>query len=80
MVVVGFRAQPAADIGARLLQDAAVRAALAAAGAGDSRTIEDQIRLCEIPAPPLQEAARARVFADEFRALGLANVRIDKEG
>ena len=54
MVVVGFRAQPAADIGARLLQDAAVRVALT--------------------------AARARVFADEFRALGLANVRIDKEG
>ena len=80
MVVVGLRAQPAVDIGARLLQDAAVRAALDAARAGESRAIEDQIRLCEIPAPPFQEAARARVFADEFRALGLGHVRIDKEG
>jgi tripeptide aminopeptidase len=68
------------DIGARLMQDAAVRAAVEAIRADEARTIEDQIRLCEIPAPPFKEAARARAYADAFRAAGLTNVRSDKEG
>lgn len=69
-----------ADVGARLVREAAVRVALDAARADEPRTIEDQVRLCEIPAPPFKEAARARVYADDFRALGLRNVRIDREG
>lgn len=68
------------DIGSRLMQDAAVRAALDAVRADEPRTIEDQIRLCEVPAPPFKEAARARVYADAFRAAGLRDVRIDREG
>ena len=63
-----------------LLADTAVRAALDAARADEPRTIEDQIRLCEIPAPPFKEAERARVFADAFRTEGLRNVRIDRVG
>ena len=73
------RAQ-SADIGARLMQDAAVRAALEAVRADEPRTIDDQIRICEVPAPPFKEAARARVYADAFRAAGLRDVRIDREG
>src|SRR5687767_6351847 len=73
------QAQPS-DIGSRLMQDAAVRAALDAVRADESRTIDEQIRLCEVPAPPFKEAARARVYADAFRAAGLQNVRIDREG
>ncbi|MBM3820809.1 MAG: M20/M25/M40 family metallo-hydrolase [Acidimicrobiia bacterium] len=69
-----------ADIGSRLLQDPAVRAAVDSARADEARTIEDQIRLCEVPAPPFKEAARATVYADAFRAAGLQNVRIDREG
>jgi acetylornithine deacetylase/succinyl-diaminopimelate desuccinylase-like protein len=76
----GAFAQEGPDIGARLMQDAAVRAAVNAARADEARTIEDQIRLCEIPAPPFKEAARAKALADAFRSIGLTDVRIDREG
>ncbi len=62
------------------MQDAAVKAAVQAARDGEAQTIEDQVRLCEIPAPPFKEAARGKAYAEAFRALGLKNVRIDKEG
>ena len=78
--VLPAAAQQGPDIGARLLQDAAVKAAVQAARDDEARTIEDQVRLCEVPAPPFKEQARAKVYADDFRALGLKNVRIDKEG
>ena len=73
-------AQEGPEIGARLMQEAAVRAAVETARADEARTIEDQIRLCEIPAPPFKEATRAKAFADAFRGVGLTNVRIDREG
>ena len=76
----GVPAQTDGDVGARLMRDPLVRAALEAARSDESNTIEDQIRLCEIPAPPFKEAARAAAFADAFRASGLQNVRIDDEG
>ncbi len=53
-------AQEGPDIGARLMQDDAIRAALDAARADEPRTIDDQVRLCEIPAPPFKEATRAK--------------------
>ncbi len=74
------QAQTGPDIGSRLLQDAAVKAAVQAARDDEAHTLEDQIRLCQIPAPPFKEAARAKAYADTFRSLGLKNVRIDKEG
>ena len=82
-VVIGVGASldaAAQDISSQLLQNTRVKDALAFAQTDESRTIADQIRLCEIPAPPFMEAARARAFADDFRALGLKNVRIDAEG
>src|SRR5688572_29713387 len=77
---VGAAAQVESDVGTRLMRDPLVRAALDAARSDESSTIEDQIRLCEIPAPPFKEATRAAAYADAFRAAGLQNVRIDKEG
>jgi tripeptide aminopeptidase len=74
------QAQTGPDIGSRLLQDAAVKAAVQAARDDEAHTLEDQIRLCQIPAPPFKEVARAKAYADTFRSLGLKNVRIDKEG
>ncbi|OFW00388.1 MAG: hypothetical protein A3I61_04590 [Acidobacteria bacterium RIFCSPLOWO2_02_FULL_68_18] len=73
-------AQMDADVGAQLMRDWSVRAALDAARADEPRTIADQTRLCEIPAPPFKEAARAEAYAAAFRALGLRNVRTDREG
>jgi len=43
-------------------------------------TIRDQIRLCEIAAPPFGEGPRARSYATAFREAGLSNVRIDAAG
>ncbi|HXF38175.1 MAG TPA: M20/M25/M40 family metallo-hydrolase [Blastocatellia bacterium] len=38
------------------------------------------VRICEIPAPPFKEEARARYIAGKFKELGLARVRSDEEG
>lgn len=77
----GARAQEgAADIGVRLLADPAVRAALAAAERNEPEILDEQVRLCEIPAPPFKEQARAEAYRRAFEALGLRNVRIDSEG
>ncbi|MGQ0647090.1 MAG: M20/M25/M40 family metallo-hydrolase [Gemmatimonadaceae bacterium] len=43
-------------------------------------TLEQQVSICEIPAPPFKEAARAAELVRRFQTLGLTNVRIDKEG
>jgi acetylornithine deacetylase/succinyl-diaminopimelate desuccinylase-like protein len=74
-------AQPdAANIGAKLTGDAAIKTALEWIRNAEPQTIEDQIRLCEVEAPPFKEAKRAEVYARLFREAGLQNVRIDKEG
>lgn len=48
--------------------------------ADDERTLKDQIELTEIPAPPFKEAVRAAEYLKRFKALGLADARIDAEG
>jgi len=75
-----FAQQDAANVGAKLMADSAIKAAVDAIKASESQTIEDQVRLCEVEAPPFKEAKRAEVYAKMFRELGLQNVRIDKEG
>ena len=60
--------------------NAAVRAALDGVRADEPQVVDDQIRLCEIPAPPFQETARGQAMKAAFEQLGLANVRIDKAG
>ena len=72
--------QDAANIGTKLMADVAVKAALEMIRAAEPQTIEDQVRLCEIEAPPFKEQKRAEVYARMFRDAGLQNVRIDKEG
>lgn len=72
--------QRAADLGSILLQTPAVRAAVESAKADEMRIIDDQIRICEVEAPPFQEAKRAEVYAAMMREAGLKNVRIDAEG
>ncbi len=72
--------QRAADLGSILLQTPAVRAAVDFARTDEMRTIDDQIRICEVEAPPFQEAKRAEMYAELLREAGLKNVRIDAEG
>jgi len=70
----------ATDIGSRLIQDPAVAAAIDRIKRGESRVLEDQIHLCEIPAPPFKETRRAEAFRQALLSLGLKNVRIDRAG
>ena len=70
----------AAEIGARLLQDAAIKNAVAAIRAAEPQTLDDQVRLCEVEAPPFKEAARGVLFAQMLRDAGLTNIRTDSVG
>jgi acetylornithine deacetylase/succinyl-diaminopimelate desuccinylase-like protein len=63
-----------------LLKDPAVKAALDSIRTDEPATVRNQIRLCEIPAPTFQEAARARAVKAAFEQSGLSNVRLDKAG
>jgi tripeptide aminopeptidase len=61
-------------------RDPRVRQALEAARTGEPQTIEDQIAICQIEAPPFKEQRRAEDYRRRLQALGLRNVRIDAEG
>lgn len=41
---------------------------------------EELVRVCEIPAPPFKEEARARDIARRFEEVGLSQIRTDEEG
>lgn len=57
-----------------------VVAAMKAIESDNAWTLGKQVALCEIPAPPFKEAARAAAYRDEMKALGVQNVRMDSEG
>ena len=42
--------------------------------------MDEQIRFCEVPAPPFAETARGEVLQKAFSELGLRNVRVDRVG
>ncbi len=73
--VLGF-----AQDAARLADDPAVKAALDAARRNEPHFIDEQIRICEIPAPPFHEEVRGKELERLFQQAGLENVRIDKVG
>jgi len=60
--------------------DARVQAALDAVEKTEPATIDAQVRLCEVPAPPFGEGARAAVVREMLRSAGLKNVRLDRAG
>ena len=72
--------QRATELGPMLIQQPAVRAAIDAARAGEAQIIDDQVRICEVEAPPFQETKRAQLYGQMMRDAGLKNVRIDAEG
>jgi len=65
---------------AALMQDPTVKAALDAVKRNEPHFIDEQIRVCEIPAPPFHEEARGKELERLFQQLGLQDVRIDKAG
>ena len=73
-------AQAPAGAAANLAQNPAIKSALEAVKTHEPQTIEDQIRFCEIPAPPFKEEARGVELKRTFEQLGLQNVRVDKAG
>jgi acetylornithine deacetylase/succinyl-diaminopimelate desuccinylase-like protein len=60
--------------------NAAVRSAMQHIRSDNAWTIEQQVSICEIPAPPLAEERRAAEMKRRFEALGFQNVRIDSIG
>ncbi|WP_298832072.1 M20/M25/M40 family metallo-hydrolase [uncultured Planococcus sp.] len=63
-----------------LMKDTAIQQALAFIEQDHQRTIEEQIALTEIPAPPFKEQQRAEEFMMRLKDLGLEEVRMDSEG
>jgi tripeptide aminopeptidase len=57
-----------------------VRAAMDLVRTDNAWTLQQQIELTEIPAPPFKEAARGAEFRRRLEALGLRNVRVDSVG
>src|SRR3954454_22037958 len=60
--------------------NAKVRAALDMIKADNAWTIQQQVELTQIPAPPFKEKARGIEYRKRLEALGLKNVRIDSVG
>ena len=68
------------DIGATLMNDPAIKRALAAVEQNEPAILNEQVRICEIAAPPFKEQARGEAMREVFASLGLQNVRIDSVG
>jgi len=60
--------------------NAKVRAALDILKADNAWTLQQQIELTQIPAPPFKESARGAEYKKRLEALGLRNVRVDAVG
>ena len=80
LVLLAVASPVAAQVPATLAARPDVRAVLDAIRARNDWTIDRQIELCEIPAPPFKETARGEAYKRAFERLGLRNVRIDSVG
>ncbi len=68
------------DAVSRLLDDPRVNAARQQLRRAEPATIETQVSLCEIAAPPFREEARGRAVSTLFTDAGLSRVRVDAVG
>ncbi len=75
-----FAAAALAQSPAALMNEPAVKSALEAVKRNEPSAIEQQIKICEIPAPPFKEEIRGRELKRLFEGLGLRDVRIDSAG
>ena len=67
-------------IGTRLMAIPQVKAAVESTRRNEPQIIEEQVRLCEIEAPPFREQKRAAALKAAFESLELQNVRVDEVG
>jgi len=80
IILLSLSAAVFAQDAARLMEDPTVKAALDAVKRNEPHFIDEQVRICEIPAPPFHEEVRGKELERLFKGLGLQNVRIDKAG
>jgi len=67
-------------LAAQIPDGPAVRQALAYAASSEPLTVDEQVEICQIAAPPFKEARRAADYRRRMQALGLRNVRTDSVG
>jgi tripeptide aminopeptidase len=65
---------------ATLLNTPSIQSAFAAVKRNEPAFINEEVRICEIPAPPFKEEVRGKELERLFQKAGLKNVRIDKAG
>ena len=70
----------AADVFGGLMKDSRVKASLQYLRDDDAHTLEEQIAITQIPAPPYGETTRGQDYAARLRAAGLEDVSIDAVG
>lgn len=70
---------PAQDPAA-LMNETSVKAAFEAIQRNEPHMLDEQVRICQIPAPPFHEDNRGLEFKRLFESLGLRDVHIDKAG
>lgn len=70
----------AQDAGAAMMGDPEVKQAIAVVQQNEPAILDEQARLCAIPAPPFKEQARGEALRQVFTSLGLMNVRMDEVG
>ncbi|MBL8983314.1 MAG: hypothetical protein JNL26_14070, partial [Gemmatimonadetes bacterium] len=71
-------------LGAQAVQlptsNTAVTTALESIKRDNAWTLQQQVSICEIPAPPFKEQVRGQEVVRRFKEHGLQNVRVDAEG
>ncbi|HJO03979.1 MAG TPA: M20/M25/M40 family metallo-hydrolase [Acidobacteriota bacterium] len=87
---VPVRRMPVSEPGRQLVADLsefkeavdtpAVRDMLTTIREGEAATIEEQVAICEIPAPPFSESERAIDYARRLRETGIRGIRTDAAG
>jgi tripeptide aminopeptidase len=77
IAVVGSGSQGAIQVP---VEHPAVQRALEYLQASEPETLDDQVSICEIAAPPFHEQERAAEYSRRLAALGLEEVRVDAEG
>ena len=64
----------------RVMDSATYKQAVAALRRDHDRLVEENIRLTEIPAPPLKEQAKGDAYLDMLRQLAMTDAHMDAEG